>query len=278
MAATGLLTTVEAGYLSLIVAMDRAEYSTVISPVTIVTTAAAAVDVVAALALVAVADFEHVKTIRPSTLITVFLFTTILLDMARVRSFWLETLNGLQQGLAVCKTATLAVKLVILFTENCLKRACLLPPAMSVSEKETPLSTESTGGPFHRALFLWLNKLLKQGWRTALRPDTLPDIDGALAAEHSSRRLEQAWHAVDHSRPYALLLSMIKAFWPEMARVLLLRLILIGLSIAQPFLIGQMVDFLQGSPTASISTSNNAGYGLIGAFALVYIGVAVSRH
>jgi ABC-type multidrug transport system fused ATPase/permease subunit len=69
-----------------------------------------------------------------------------------------------------------------------------------------------------------------------------------------------------------LLLALFKAFKLEMLAVIIPRLCLVGLSIAQPFMIGRTVTFLQDTSTSS----NNTGYGLLGAFILVFILTAVS--
>lgn len=51
------------------------------------------------------------------------------------------------------------------------------------------------------------------------------------------------------------------------------RLCLIGFTFSQPFLVTRAIEL---ASTPSSSKSNNSGYGLIGAYALVYIGIAVS--
>jgi hypothetical protein len=53
--------------------------------------------------------------------------------------------------------------------------------------------------------------------------------------------------------------------------IVLPRLSLVALSVAQPFLINKAIAFLQSDEPINI------GYGLIGGFAFVYIGAAVSR-
>lgn len=50
---------------------------------------------------------------------------------------------------------------------------------------------------------------------------------------------------------------------------------LVALSTAQPFLISRAVTFIEA---AEDETPQNVGFGLIGAFALVFIGIAVRRH
>ena len=51
------------------------------------------------------------------------------------------------------------------------------------------------------------------------------------------------------------------------------RLCLIGFSFAQPFLIHRAILFSSSPDTPG---NRNVGYGLIGAYVLVYIGIAVS--
>ena len=52
------------------------------------------------------------------------------------------------------------------------------------------------------------------------------------------------------------------------------RLAVIGFSYSQPLLINRIIDFINDSST---TTSSNEGYGLIGATALVYIGLTVCQ-
>lgn len=49
------------------------------------------------------------------------------------------------------------------------------------------------------------------------------------------------------------------------------RLVLIAFSIAQPFLIQTAIDFVEGG-----TKSDQFGYGLIGAFGITFLGIAVS--
>ena len=49
------------------------------------------------------------------------------------------------------------------------------------------------------------------------------------------------------------------------------RLLLVGLRFSLPFLVSDIITY-----TKSSDVSPNTGYGLIGAFALVFIGLAVS--
>ena len=55
--------------------------------------------------------------------------------------------------------------------------------------------------------------------------------------------------------------------------IVLPRLSLVAFNVSQPFLINRAIKFIDTSETIQ---PNNIGYGLIGAFALVYVGTAVS--
>ena len=53
------------------------------------------------------------------------------------------------------------------------------------------------------------------------------------------------------------------------------RVCLIGFNYSQPFLVTRVIDFVDQPVTPN---SKNIGYGLIGATALIYTGLAVSDH
>jgi ATP-binding cassette subfamily C (CFTR/MRP) protein 1 len=77
--------------------------------------------------------------------------------------------------------------------------------------------------------------------------------------------------AGNHDRKYILLLAVLKCLRWEIAAAMVPGLFLVVLNIARPFMISEAVSFLETFDNAS----TNVGYGLIGAFALVYIGTAL---
>jgi hypothetical protein len=62
--------------------------------------------------------------------------------------------------------------------------------------------------------------------------------------------------------------------WPLLSPVLP-RIALIGFKYCQPLLLASVVNYVQLPDT---DRDRNVGYGLIGATAIVYIGIAVSVH
>lgn len=72
-------------------------------------------------------------------------------------------------------------------------------------------------------------------------------------------------------RKYALAFETLTVLRWDILSIMLPRFLLVALSVAQPFLINEAVNYVESSSIGS----KNTGYGLIGAFAFVYIGTAV---
>jgi hypothetical protein len=80
-------------------------------------------------------------------------------------------------------------------------------------------------------------------------------------------------HTVKSTKPNSLFsVTLNKLKWPILA-VIPPRACLIAFNFCQPFLINRAIAFSQEPNGAQ---TNNVGYGLIGAYIIVYIGIAVS--
>lgn len=73
---------------------------------------------------------------------------------------------------------------------------------------------------------------------------------------------------------FALLTSILRCLKWEILAIALPRIALVGFQVTQPFLITEAVTYVE-SPDEDASP--NEGYGLIGAFALVFISVSVGE-
>lgn len=132
--------------------------------------ASAILDLLSALVAIVLVDMEHLRSIRPSFLASAYLFVTLLLDLARVRTSWL--LPGYQVYPA-CLSASLPARLLLLVLINVEKRKWFL-----YTEKDH--STESVSGPFSRGLFTWLDSLLWKGHSVLLTGESLPTVHAKL--------------------------------------------------------------------------------------------------
>ncbi|RGP79933.1 canalicular multispecific organic anion transporter 2 [Fusarium longipes] len=225
--------------------------------------AAAILNLLAAFSIVLLAHAEHVKSVRPSFLLTAYLFITLLFDAARLRTEWLISLNI---AYAATLSASAVFKLALLALETVEKRRILISSDKSISR-------ESTSGPFSRGFFVWLNSLLISGWATVLTNNDLPAIYEKLSSEKLAIRFGKAWQrASSSSKKPSLFKTTVSVLRWELFGIIPPRIGMISLSISQPFLISNALRFL--SMPSSESTSN-LGYGLIGAFAFVFIGSAI---
>ncbi|KAI8944427.1 P-loop containing nucleoside triphosphate hydrolase protein [Xylaria longipes] len=215
------------------------------------------------LSLALLSHLEHAKSVRPSFVITFYLVFTVLLDGARVRTQWL--LKD-ADGVAATLTASLTVKVVLLTLEAIEKRRLLLG-----SDREYP--PESTSGPFSRGFFLWRNSLLVSGFGKVLSLADLPPISEKLESKTLAKDLSGKWDKCNQKKRHALALATVLTFRWEFFLIAFPKLAYVALSLSHPFLIQEAVSFVQN---AGIGDDNNVGYGLIGGFAFVYVGLAIT--
>ncbi|KAK0644149.1 ABC transporter [Cercophora newfieldiana] len=228
------------------------------------TLAAAALAFVSMLGLTILSIFEHSRDLRPSIILQSFLAATTLLDLPRTRTQWL-----LQDNTAVASlfTTTLLLRVVILVVESLQKWT---------DEKEWPdgASREMTHGIFGHTFLWWLRPLLLTGYKRDIRMEDLDEVDVDLRGETLGNRLLKAWETVDKSRKHCLSIACLRTFLPELTLAFLPRMAYTGFTLSQPFLVRSTLTYISSRP----AMPRDYGYGLIGAFALCYIGIAVTTR
>lgn len=75
----------------------------------------------------------------------------------------------------------------------------------------------------------------------------------------------------DKTGKYCLACALLRAFIPEFIYLSLPRIALVGFTVAQPFLVQRTLSYV----SAEESEETSDGYGLLGAYALVFGGFAV---
>jgi len=215
----------------------------------------------AAVCLIGLSHLEHLRSIRPSAIINVYLLFTLLFDVAKVRTLWETPGTG---KLAAVYSSSVGVKVLTIITESMEKRGILFD-----SFKHP--SPEVTSGIYGISTFSWLYSLLQLGFRTNLHMDDLYPLDDDMQTSVLLKRSSHTWAQADHATPRAFLWSSISALkWPLISCGIP-RLCLIGFRYAQPFLIARVITYSQ-----SVSESDNIGWPLVGAFGLVLGGAAIS--
>ncbi|GJC98969.1 hypothetical protein ColKHC_07795 [Colletotrichum higginsianum] len=213
--------------------------------------AAAVLSIIDGLAAAALSFTEHSRSVGPSLLLSAFLVLSTIFHGVRLRTLWLKSVGVL---IASLSTASLALKLVILVLEEQSKRRWI------IGDKEA-WSSEETAGLSNRIGFHWLNVLLLKGYSAALSIAKLPIIDSKLLSESLWERIGLKWKTV---------FSVLK--WPILAPIPA-YLIIVGLQLAQPLLISSIMAYL-ATPVDHSEHQRNTGYGLIGAYGLVYLCIA----
>ncbi|EXF80647.1 ABC transporter [Colletotrichum fioriniae PJ7] len=206
----------------------------------------------------------HQRSVRPSFVLSTYLFLSILFDTARARTLWML---GSHQTIPAIFTCTLAVRAVMILLESTEKRRILVP-------RHKGYSKEVTSGTFNRSVFFWLTSLFINGYRNILHLDDLYPLDPKLASEPLYRKLAEAWDQVpDKTVPGALFSTWLRAFAGPLSAAIVPKLFQIAFNYAQPFLIDEAIR-LASQPQQQ--PYNNRGFGLIGAYVIVYTGIAVS--
>ena len=211
---------------------------------------------------------EHARSARPSILLNSYLFLTILLDIAQVRTLWLASVTQDEFTITRVNTAALVLKGAIAFIESRHKNRWVKLDLKHHSPEETT-------GIYGLGAYVWLNRLFLAGYSKVLRVEDLYPLDTSMKAEALETRLAGF---IEKSKYRGQKFGLAKALAKTLAVSLLTpvgpRIALIGFTFCQPFLINSTLSYL-----AEPSTSRNPsiGYGLIGATIIIYTGMALSN-
>lgn len=150
------------------------------------TLAATVLALVSTLGLCLLSHVEHGRSVRPSSILNVYLFASLLFDIAHARTLWLRATDHLNHAIAYVSTATVAAKAVVLVVEALEKRRLLRP-------KCRQFPPETTGSIFSRFFFWWLNPLFRLGYGQELDVDDLFVLDKQLQVSYSYPKFQHAW-------------------------------------------------------------------------------------
>ncbi|KAL6233931.1 hypothetical protein BDW75DRAFT_231562 [Aspergillus navahoensis] len=131
---------------------------------------------------------HHCRSIRPSTLLILFLSARSLLGIARVRTLWL--ISGVDNA-AIPFTLGFVVSLLCTILESTGKASSLV--AARESGKAVPATPEPFSGLWKRASFAWLSGTFRRGYVRVLSVDDLPELDPVLDSAAVGERLEYTW-------------------------------------------------------------------------------------
>ncbi|KAM0556988.1 hypothetical protein ACHAPJ_005667 [Fusarium lateritium] len=223
---------------------------------------------VASLLAIPLSYKEHSCTRRPSTLLNVYIFLTLLFDIVQARTAWLVINTDHQTIQARLFTASVVVKAFIVFLET-------LSKTKWIHWNADEHSPEESSSVFSIGVFAWLNKLFIRGYKGVLTIDDLYPLDENMASSRLHRRFTKRLrvHKYNEEPKSGLLKDLCRTLVGPFVLPIAPRIALIAFKFCQPFFIDSTLAYLQIPET---STTKNMGYGLIGAAFLIYAGIGVS--
>ncbi|KAF4440788.1 hypothetical protein F53441_12196 [Fusarium austroafricanum] len=222
----------------------------------------AALTLVAAICLLGLSFVEHVYSYRPSTILTLFLLFSVLFDAVRTRTLWLQ---GYNRPVAITALVTTVVKVVMLVVEAIEKRDYLRPQYLE-------LPPEETSSIFSRWFFSWQLPLFRTGYSHHLEIDDLYPLEKHFKSSYLQNLLQVTWAKASKKGNYSLLGAVLRSLkWPVLS-IVFPRLCLIGFTFCQPFLISATLRWAEKDSNID---DMNQGYGLIGAWFIVFMGIAI---
>ena len=220
------------------------------------------------MALLPLSFVEHSRTPRPSVLLEVYLFSTLLLDIAQTRTWWLVAgSKSSRASFASVLTAVAATKVVIILMEA-------LPKSRWMGWNAKDHSPEETTGVWGLSVYSWLNRLFGQGYREVLAISNLYPLDADMRAKVLYPKLQRQLETMKYKgKRLGLARALVRAIAVPLLLPMAPRLALLGFTYSQPFFVKAVLEHLQ-SPDDG--TKRRKGYGLIGAAVLIYGGIAIS--
>lgn len=208
--------------------------------------------------------FEHGRNVRPSSIILAYLLFSILFDAARTRTIWLVAPSSLLAELFII---SVIMKALIIVLESYEKSKFMLSTVIMYGP-------EGTSSVLNRSIFFWLNRVVWNGARTTFLPKDLYELNPEMTANSLITPFFEFWiKSKQQSRTYPSMRALLSTLKWSVLLAVFPRLVMIALTVCQPLLLNELLDYLGQSSEA---ISEDIGYGLIGAYALVYIGMAIS--
>jgi ATP-binding cassette subfamily C (CFTR/MRP) protein 1 len=204
---------------------------------------------------------EDQRSVQPSDILTLYFSASSVLSVPRLRSLWLIS------SVIVCRAlATIAFVLTVFtLVLECSTKAEFLRPQYRHITKE---QAQSIWG---RTFFIYTIPFFRAGFSNILSLDNVLDVDQELQGQIAGQKLRDAW--VFTKGRHRLVKSTFVAYSCSFFSAVLSRLLLAVFTFAQPFLITATIQFMQHPAT---DDSKYYGGSLVGAFVLLYAGLAVS--
>lgn len=227
---------------------------------TTISSAAGVTSTAATVGAVLVSVLGAQRSLQTSSLLEIYYTILVIIYLPRLRSLWLSPHLDIPRNLW---TANYILTVLVAVLESC--------GGGRPSSLKSKYSREETFGFWGRSLFVWVLPILRQGYSSTLQAEDIPPLGHPLRGHRARLRLQEAW---SQCRPhYRLLKAVFLAYAWDISACIPPRLVLGGFTICQPFLIKAAIDLSVQGSSPPVKEYRRA---LVGAFILVYLGMAVS--
>lgn len=195
-------------------------------------------------------------------MLVLYYSTSTLLSLPQIRTLW--QIPDATKACRILCIMTLILNFGMLVAESFHKRNFLNPIYQRKSTKE------AIYGFWGQSLFLWTLALFQTGYSKPLTIEDIPEVDVDQQAQRTEEALQIAWKA--RKGRHRLMRSAFSAYRWTLVFGVVPRLCLAVFTFCQPFLINATVNYMDEDTTIE---TKQRGQGIIGAYVLVYLGVAV---
>ncbi|KAK3186657.1 hypothetical protein K4F52_004698 [Lecanicillium sp. MT-2017a] len=232
--------------------------------------ASLAVVLAASILMLVVSFYEHARSAQSSTVLNVYLAFTLLFDIVQLRTLWLigsKDDGNSQSTLAYTFTASVTLKVIILLQEAQSKVKWAL-------WDECEHSPEEHSSIYSLSVYYWLRGLFSMGYRKVLTNDDLYSLDQTMSTRIAASTLQESLQSqVRRTGSYSLRMPLTRSFALQFAAPVFPQLCLVGFQYSQSFFMQSIIRYLEQPE----DENKSLGYGLIGACACIYLGMAVSN-
>lgn len=112
--------------------------------------------------------------------------------------------------------------------------------------KSTNVSGFATASFISKAFWIWMNPLLRKGYKSPLKLEEVPTLSPQHRAEIMSKLFESKWPKPEEKSDHPVRTTLLRCFWKEVAFTAFLAVIRLGVMYVGPVLIQSFVDFTSG--------------------------------
>ncbi|PWA98523.1 ABC transporter Tap-like, P-loop containing nucleoside triphosphate hydrolase [Artemisia annua] len=112
--------------------------------------------------------------------------------------------------------------------------------------KSSNVSGWASASILSKTFWLWLNPLLKKGYKTPLKIDDIPTLSPEHRAKKLSLFFEKNWPKPEEKSRHPVRTTLLRCFWKDIAFTGCLAVVKLGVAYVGPLLIQRFVDFTSG--------------------------------